>query len=243
MSEITSLLALENLRFRWPDDQRDTLTIPKLELAKGARVFLKGQSGSGKTTLLSLLAGINTPNSGRIIVLGEELNALKASQRDQFRADHIGFIFQLFNLIPYLSVIENVTLACKFSSRRNKRAIQKSGSLKAEALRLLKLLQLEDVAINKRAMAELSVGQQQRVAAARALIGAPDLIIADEPTSALDTETREHFLKLLVQECDQSGSSILFVSHDGALEKHFDRVIYLEDINALDTQPKLGVKQ
>jgi putative ABC transport system ATP-binding protein len=227
----TPLLNVENLRFRWPSGQRDVVDIPALSIQKGERVFIKGESGSGKTTLLSLIGGINPPNSGRINILGTDVSALKQSARDQFRADHIGFIFQLFNLIPYLSVIENITLACAFSSRRKANALLKSSTLEDEAYRLLSHLQLGDRHLLTKPVSDLSVGQQQRVAAARALIGSPELIIADEPSSALDTDTREHFINLLLSECEQSGSTLLFVSHDEGLEKNFDRSIHLSQLN------------
>jgi putative ABC transport system ATP-binding protein len=225
------LLSVENLRFRWPSGQRDVISIPELSIHKGERVFIKGKSGSGKTTLMSLIGGINQPNSGRITILGKDFGQLTQSQRDQFRADHIGFIFQLFNLIPYLSVIENITLACRFSKRRKAKALSKSPTLEDEAFRLLSHLQFGDRSLLHKPVSELSVGQQQRVAAARALIGAPELIIADEPTSALDADTREHFLNLLLTECEHSGSTILFVSHDQALEDAFDRCIHLNQLN------------
>jgi len=212
--------------------------IPELSIQKGERVFIKGESGSGKTTLLSLIGGINLPHAGRINILGKDTGQLKQSRRDQFRADHIGFIFQLFNLIPYLSVIENITLACAFSSRRKANALTKSKTLEDEAYRLLSHLQLQDRRLLNKPVSDLSVGQQQRVAAARALIGSPELIIADEPTSALDADTREHFLSLLLSECELSGSTVLFVSHDQALENSFDRHIHLSNLNKADVSRK-----
>jgi putative ABC transport system ATP-binding protein len=212
--------------------------ISELSIQKGERVFIKGESGSGKTTLLSLLGGINLPDAGLIKLLGTDIAQLKQSRRDQFRADHIGFVFQLFNLIPYLSVIENITLACEFSSRRKAKALLKSNTLVDEAYRLLSHLQLQDRALLNKPVSDLSVGQQQRVAAARALIGSPELIIADEPTSALDADTREHFLNLLLSECEHSGSTILFVSHDPSLENTFDRSIHLSKLNKADASYK-----
>ena len=237
----TTLLRVNDLRFRWPSGQRDVINIPVLEIAQGERVFIKGESGSGKTTLLSLLGGINVPSEGQINILGTDVSDLKQSRRDGFRADHIGFIFQLFNLIPYLSVIENITLACKFSPLREAKALQKSQTLEQEAKRLLSHLQLLDEQILNTKVAELSVGQQQRVAAARALIGSPELIIADEPTSALDADTREHFIQLLLRECESSGSTALFVSHDSALEKMFDRSVALRHLNRADPHFREGV--
>jgi len=238
MNTNTPLLKVENLRFRWPSGQRDVLDIPELSIQKGERIFIKGESGSGKTTLLSLLGGINLPDSGRINLLGTDVGQLKQNRRDQFRADHIGFVFQLFNLIPYLSVIENITLACEFSSRRKAKALSKSRTLEEEAYRLLSHLQLQDRCLLKKPVSDLSVGQQQRVAAARALIGSPELVIADEPTSALDADTREYFLNLLLSECEHSGSTILFVSHDRGLENAFDRSVLLSKLNRADNRIK-----
>lgn len=226
-----TVLAVHDLAFCWPSGQQNVLDIDQLVLHQGERVFIKGESGSGKTTLLSLVGGINQANQGRIEVLGQDLAKMKSSQRDHFRADHIGFIFQLFNLIPYLSVIENITLACKFSQLRTQRVLRHSNSLEDEAKRLLAHLNLDSESLMHKPVIELSVGQQQRVATARALIGEPELIIADEPTSALDTHTRAQFIDLLLKECEASGASVLFVSHDSGLESHFDRTILLNEVN------------
>lgn len=221
-------LAVEvsNLHFRWRADLPEVLHIAALQIARGERVFIQGSSGSGKSTLLSVLAGVNLPDIGEVGVLGQTISRLNAPGRDRFRADHIGFVFQLFNLIPYLSVLENVTLPCRFSAARRRKLVNP----RQEALRLLQHLHLSDELIH-RPVTELSVGQQQRVATARALIGAPELIIADEPTSALDTDTREAFIKLLFQECAATGSTLLFVSHDQQLQGLFERRIVLNQIN------------
>lgn len=154
--------------------------------------------------------------------------------RDRFRADHIGFIFQMFNLIPYLSVVENVILSCGFSQRREEHAARETGSAKAEALRLLTQLDMAAPDILNRPVTGLSVGQQQRVAAARALIGAPELVIADEPTSALDADRRLAFIKLLFQECAREQATLVFVSHDATLAPMFDRAIELTAMKRTD---------
>jgi putative ABC transport system ATP-binding protein len=218
------LLSCLDLRFGWGN--RDVIALPRFEVARGERVFVCGPSGSGKSTLLSLLAGIAVPREGHVRVEDTVLSSLPAASRDQFRADHIGYIFQQFNLLPYLGVLDNVLLSCAFSSRRKQRA---GGAVAArlEAMRLLAALGLGETSLHKRRATELSVGQQQRVAAARALIGSPELIIADEPTSALDTDARDAFLRLLLAECERASSSVVFVSHDMALARHFDRVIKL----------------
>jgi putative ABC transport system ATP-binding protein len=153
------------------------------------------------------------------------------ADRDRFRADHIGVIFQMFNLIPYLSLAENVMLPCRFSKQKRKKATERSGSPDQEAIRLLSALNLADHQLIRRPVTNLSVGQQQRVAAARALIGAPDIVIADEPTSSLDAGHREAFIKLLFKECHQAGNTLVFVSHDASLSHFFDRSFSLMTIN------------
>ena len=201
-----------------------------MTVSRGERVFIEGASGSGKSTLLCLLAGVVTPQQGEIWVLGQRIDRLGGARRDRFRSDHIGFIFQLFNLIPYLSVLENVTLPCRFSPMRRAAALNNGSSLEAAALRLLSHLDL-DQGLMARPVTELSVGQQQRVAAARALMGRPEILIADEPTSSLDADRRAAFLELLFRECEAAGTTLVFVSHDVTLERFFDRTIALTEIN------------
>ena len=137
----------------------------------------------------------------------------------------------MFNLIPYLSLLENVTLPCRFSKKRHAKALEKEQSLENEAVRLLNQLGIHDQSLMQRKVTELSMGQQQRVATARALIGAPEIIIADEPTSALDADSREAFLKLLFSECEAADATLIFVSHDSGLQTLFDQSIALAEIN------------
>lgn len=230
MSNVVSVLQLEQLQFAWPLGQALTLDIEQLNLQSKERLFVAGSSGSGKSTLLSLLAGVLLPQQGTINILGEELTCLSGSGRDHFRADHIGFIFQQFNLIPYLSVIENVTLPCQFSRLRRERVLQSMKSPAEEAVRLLSHLDLSGDLLS-RPVTQLSVGQQQRVAAARALMGAPEIIIADEPTSSLDADRRLAFVDLLFHECASQGSSLIFVSHDASLQGQFDRSVDMRELN------------
>jgi len=171
------------------------------------------------------------PREGTVRVLGQDIGALGSAARDRFRAEHIGFIFQMFNLIPYLSVVENVCLPCGFSDRRRLRATRAGASVEAEAVRLLDHLDMADAAVLRRPVTDLSVGQQQRVAAARALIGAPELVIADEPTSSLDADRRSAFLSLLFRECARNQTTLVFVSHDASLAAQFDRDISFAEIN------------
>ena len=218
------LVVARNLRYDW--GSTPCLDLPVFELAAGEQVFLHGPSGSGKSTLLNLLAGVLSPKRGDLRVLDASFSSLAGAARDRFRADHIGLIFQQFNLIPYLSVQDNVMLPCRFSARRRAHA----GDPRQAAGRLLAQLDL-DPALWSRPATSLSVGQQQRVAAARALIGSPELVIADEPTSALDAARQAAFLDLLGHECAASGAALLFVSHDARLAAHFDRTLALAEIN------------
>lgn len=229
----TPAIQVRDLHFEWRRDLPEVLHIPELEVMRGERIFIRGASGSGKSTLLSLLAGVNLPTQGEVRILGESINRFSGSRRDHFRSDHIGFVFQLFNLIPYLSVLENVTLPCRFSRKRKQKATGPGKSLAEEATRLLAHLDMADDSLVHRPVTELSVGQQQRVATARALIGAPEIVIADEPTSALDSDMRQTFIRLLFQECEATGSTLLFVSHDRQLESLFERHIALDEINSL----------
>jgi len=224
-----AVVAANGVRFGWPGAP-PVIDLAALTVAPGERVFLRGPSGSGKSTLLNLIAGVVVPQQGSLRVLGRELRELSGAGRDRFRADHVGFIFQLFNLIPYLSVIENVCLPCEFSPRRKARAIKSGGSIRGEAVRLLSHLDLTPP-VQCKPVTALSVGQQQRVAAARALLGAPELVIADEPTSSLDADRRASFLELLFAECERERAALIFVSHDSTLAARFDRVLELTDIN------------
>ncbi len=221
-----NIIELQDLHFRWRGQSHDTLGIAELRVPQGEHLFIRGESGSGKTTLLNLIAGILKPNSGQLALLGQAVEGLGGSARDRFRADHLGIIFQQFNLLSYLSVVENVLLPCRFSLRRKQRA----GNVRDTAGRLLDHLGLQ-ADLFQRAVTDLSMGQQQRVAVARALMGSPELIIADEPTSALDTNTRDGFLDLLFQEAEALGSTIIFVSHDPHIADHFSRVVDLQEIN------------
>jgi putative ABC transport system ATP-binding protein len=227
------VIELSNVRFSWTAASPNVLDIESLRIDEGESVFLRGPSGGGKSTLLSLLAGVTVPGEGVVRVLGQDIGKLAGAARDRFRADHIGFIFQMFNLIPYLSVIENVCLPCGFSARRSARASSAGTGVIAEAIRLLRHLDMADAAVLRSPVNELSVGQQQRVAAARALIGAPEIVIADEPTSSLDEDRRSAFLDLLFRECGQRGTTLIFVSHDASLGLRFDRVLAFGEINRL----------
>ena len=189
--------------------------------------MLLGPSGSGKSTLLGLVCGISAPDTGSVRVLGEDFSAMRPAERDRFRAEHIGVIFQMFNLLPYASAMDNVLLPLTFAPGRKARL---GGRAREEAARLMAALGLDPDTLGPMPAAELSVGQQQRVAAARALIGGPELVVADEPTSALDATAQGAFLDLLAAQVAAAGASLLMVSHDPRLGERFDRVVALDDI-------------
>lgn len=222
-------VGLRSLRFRWRAGDPDVLALDCLEIARGQRVFLAGPSGSGKTSLLSLIAGVLVPSSGTVEVLGTALETLSAARRDAFRTRHIGMVFQMFNLLPYLSLLENVLLPCRFSEARRQRAASEGRSPAEEARRLLEALDLDPPALAARPVVRLSTGQQQRVAAARALIGRPEIILCDEPTSALDAERQQAFVDLLFREVETAGATLIFASHDLRLAPLFDRVVELHE--------------
>ena len=231
MVDAESIVTLDDIRFSYPSQQQNTLDIKHFSLQRGEKLFLYGPSGSGKSTLLSIISAILKPESGIVRVNGAELQSLSGAESDQFRADNIGLVFQQFNLLPFMSVVDNVTLPCRFSAVKRDAVLASASSLQAEAKRLLSAMQLPETLFKSRKTMQLSVGQQQRVAVARALMGRPSLLIADEPTSSLDTQTRVAFLDLLFAELDRSESSLLFVSHDESLKQLFDRSMSLAEIN------------
>ncbi len=223
-----TLIEIEDLRFGWPGAQAPLLDCDRFDLQRGEHLFIRGPSGSGKSTLLNLLAGVLTPDSGRLALMQQDTASLGASGRDRFRADHIGFIFQQFNLVPYLDLVDNVVLPCRFSPRRAARAGEAHGSVHAAATYLLEQLFVDDRLDPGTPVVKLSVGQQQRVAAARALIGRPEIVIADEPTSALDFETRARFVDLLFEQVEASQATLVFVSHDPTLADRFGRIVDID---------------
>ena len=226
------LIEIENLRFRWPGATAPLLACDSFSLERGEHLFVRGPSGSGKSTLLGLLTGILTPESGHLLLMQQDTAGLSATRRDRLRADHIGYIFQQFNLVPYLDLVENVILPCRFSRRRADNAERAHGSITAAAEYLLNHLFTEGEMDRNAPVANLSVGQQQRVAAARALIGDPDIVIADEPTSALDFDTRERFVDLLFERLSDTNATLVFVSHDPTLGARFKRESGIDEFRA-----------
>lgn len=214
-----------NIEFTYQSRSNPTLRIDRLDVAIAERVFVHGPSGSGKTTLLESLAGVLAPQKGSLTIFGHDLVALTSKQRDQFRAENLGYIFQSFNLIPYLSVEENIRLPVQLSTQKklNEMQVNKRFLYLCDTLGISALL-------NEK-VTELSVGQQQRVAVARALLPMPKMILADEPTSALDYDHREKFIRLLFELCKENQITLVFVSHDKTLMPLFDRHIPLSEIN------------
>ncbi|MFT6388879.1 MAG: putative ABC transport system ATP-binding protein [Cellvibrionaceae bacterium] len=233
------IIAIKDLIFSWPIKQsigskktnaiKPILDIPNWEIQPGQSIFLYGRSGSGKSTLLNLISGILQPQQGTITINEQTISDIKPSQRDRFRAQNLGIIFQQFNLIPYLSVTDNIRLSQAFSGTEYDHQ---------RLLELTKKLGLSENILQQKAN-QLSVGQQQRVAVIRALYHRPKLIIADEPTSALDAETRDEFIQLLLEQNNEKNteknkkenSSILFVSHDRSLASNFDQQIDINELN------------
>jgi putative ABC transport system ATP-binding protein len=221
------VLEIRDLRYAWPGAGTDVLSIAALQLDAGRTHFLHGPSGCGKSTLLALMAGVLLARAGTVRLLGQDWAGLRAGARDARRADCVGLIFQQFNLLPYLSVLDNVLLPARLSPVRAQRC---EGGPVLAAQALLRRMGLPAALWPRRADA-LSVGQQQRVAAARALLGRPPLVIADEPTSALDAPLREAFVELLLEQVRAGGSTLVFVSHDERLAGRFDERLSLPQIN------------
>ena len=224
-------ISLSNIDFCWGSVKNDfRIRVKDFQLEKNESGILVGPSGAGKSTLLSLLCGILRPQKGITQILGENIESLSDSERDRFRADHMGIIFQQFNLVPYLSAIDNVLLPLHFSPVRRQASGKIQSKTSAEARRLLDALGITSKTLGMQKAATLSIGQQQRVAAARAFIGSPELIIADEPTSSLDEKNQTEFLEQLFKQKDETGASLLIVSHNKNIAKRFDRLIELEKI-------------
>jgi len=229
---IKPAISMQDVRFAYKPAHL-ILRIDELIIQPGRRIFLHGPSGSGKTTLLSLISGVLVPQRGSITILGQDLTRLSASARDRLRGSQIGYIFQGFNLIPYLTVAENIALPCDLHPKRRARITEPT--VAEEVVRLARRLDIHtqlDAPVT-----HLSTGEQQRVAIARAVIGAPTLVIADEPTSSLDTDRRDAFLALLTEvigeakKRDDAETTLLFVSHDRSLAAHFDEALSLAEIS------------
>lgn len=225
---MSDAINVHDLTFHYPGQNSPIIQIEQWSVARGSKQFIVGKSGSGKSTLLNLLCGTLQPDSGNITLLGQPFSTLSKRQKDKFRARHIGVVFQQFNLIPYLSVEQNIQAAAYFADGW-------STTLQSANAERIALLNLPTRILQQRAD-QLSVGQQQRVAIARALINQPELLIVDEPTSALDSDARDSFIQLLFQCVEESNSSLLFVSHDRGLAQHFTDIVNIADFATTQEQ-------
>ncbi len=213
------VIEIHSLKFGYQSASENLLSIDHFSMQKSERIFLYGPSGSGKSTFLNLIGGILSPVSGEIKVCGEDLTKMSARSRDHLRGSKLGIIFQQFNLLSHLSALENIMLPGLF---------HKIPYIKEHAQELISALGLEAIAHQK--ASTLSLGQQQRVAAARALVSKPQLILADEPTSSLDDENTQRFLEGLFSLAASEKTSVLFVSHDKSLASSFDRSLSLSEL-------------
>ena len=226
----TKSIFIKDLKFSYGKNSSNktplVLNIEELEILNGEKVFIYGPSGYGKSTLLNIMAGVLEAKTGEVQVLETDLHSVSQSSRDHLRGENVGYIFQIFNLIPYLNIKENIVLPCLINKNR-----AAGIDFYAQADELIKTLGLTEHA--EKNVTDLSIGQQQRVAAARALIGNPKLIIADEPTSSLDEKNTTEFMNLLLSEWEKRRFTLVFVSHDSSLKKYFPRTISLPDINKI----------
>jgi putative ABC transport system ATP-binding protein len=216
------MIEIRNLDFRYGEGDF-ALRVPELVVERGERVALIGPSGSGKTTLLHLIAGIALPRAGRIATDGVALPDLDDAARREFRIRRIGLVFQEFELLEYLSVLDNILLPCRISP-----ALPLDAAARERAVALA-----HGVGIGEKLdrMAErLSQGEKQRVAVCRALLVAPGLILADEPTGNLDPDNKERVLDILIERAQQSGATLITVTHDRDLLERFERVIDFREL-------------
>lgn len=218
------LIQLHDIVYKFTQD--NMFSLDDLTIHQGEHSLILGPSGCGKSTLLNLISGSITPQQGCIQVLGQDMTALKSVQKDRFRADHIGIIFQQFNLLPFADVYTNIALATEFSKIRKKNV----HDIKAEIIQLLEHLNLPAATVLHKKANQLSVGQQQRVAVARALLGKPQIILADEPTSALDDDAANRFMELVFKNAEIVGATVIMVSHNRDFIPFFPRHIALAEI-------------
>jgi len=236
MSKPTSdLIDIRSLRFQYPGTSEPILDIETFQMKAAEKIFLFGTSGSGKSTLLEILSGVLPAVAGEVYVCGQNLNVMTSAERDRFRAENMGYVFQSFNLIPYLNVRENILLPLRLNPKAHTRLL---GQEPEDRVRFL-CGQLGIEKLLRKNILELSVGQQQRVAVARALLTRPKLLLADEPTSALDFDHREKFLQLIFEIGVEEKLGVFFVSHDRSLKGLFDRALDLQDLQRKSPKGKI----
>ena len=219
-----NLISVENLNYSLGDNTKFSLKINKFILKKSDSFLIYGDSGLGKSTFLNLLSGTLRPQEGAINILGTNIVDSSSAVKDKIRGDHFGIVFQTFNLLPYITVKNNILLGKAYSNR--KQLLSSNDEVKI----LMDKLSLNYKDLVDRKAYELSIGQQQRVAVARALIGKPEIIIADEPTSALDQDNEKEFINLLFKSLDENEQGLIMVSHDKKLSNKFKIVKNITEI-------------
>ena len=219
-----NLISVENLNYSLGNNTKFSLKINKFVLKKSDSFLIYGDSGAGKSTFLNLLSGTLRPQEGAINILGKNIVDSSSAVKDKIRGDHFGIVFQTFNLLPYITVKNNILLGKAYSNR--KQLLSSNDEVKI----LMDKLSLNYKDFVDRKAYELSIGQQQRVAVARALIGKPEIIIADEPTSALDQDNQKEFINLLFKSLDENEQGLIMVSHDKKLSNKFKIVKNITEI-------------
>jgi putative ABC transport system ATP-binding protein len=226
------MISITGLRFRYSEGDF-ALKVPQLEVAAGERVAVIGPSGSGKTTLLNLIAGIRLPQQGRILTAQTEVNALSESERRNFRIQMLGLVFQEFELLEYLTVLDNVLLPYRING-----ALELGSEVRVRANMLAEEVGLADKL--KRYVDQLSQGERQRVAICRALLSNPKLILADEPTGNLDPANKDRVLDILFEYAGKQGATLITVTHDHDLLPRFERVIDFKDFYDFSANPEIS---